>query len=641
MKYQFKQFIFDSDSQLLTEHGNVIALNQKGSMLLTLFLSDPNKLFTKADILAYVWPNKFVSDQVVFQNISHLRSLFGNESIKTHIKKGYQWQLALTTVEDETITESTTCATTIDVQTSDVKTTQGRENPSQHILSQHIDENKDIKNKKSQTAPSREGVKREFRTNHLIFIIAVTVVVLLASLIIFSSQQNTVPKQNLIFTSSAQSQNDISALKTVLNDTYSMSSPVMETTAQQIFDSPFHTWQRLKQSDTDLIFAFKLFPSGDSKVVRFHIQGKQRGWQGYLHLTDNKHQSEFEQLIKALKESNYFQVTSDNTALAELTLLGDKYPNNKLIQMQLIAFHIEFGNYDFASALADKYLATTSNLNQGLLYLYKAKSTMENEQWHATKNHLTNALAIFTQLELAQLEAHALIEFAWVHYIENTPIDIMGSLNKAARKARESNEPILELKARLLHAYLASKLKQFDVMHTQLDNAENLLQLHNITQHHKLPIYSTLAWSKKEKQDALPYYSQLITQPYAPLYKGILYNAARHVREINIKLNKWQDAEASLKPWQRASFQHLTHAHIAFAQGNTQLGFEHATHAFNQAQVEHHLIDALDAALLAISHSTNSDSNDQLSELKDFISQNATNKWINQNKTQLDTLNLR
>jgi hypothetical protein len=42
-----------------------------------------------------------VSEQVVFQNISHLRAIFGNDAIKTFSKRGYQWQLELTEVTEQ------------------------------------------------------------------------------------------------------------------------------------------------------------------------------------------------------------------------------------------------------------------------------------------------------------------------------------------------------------------------------------------------------------------------------------------------------------------------------------------------------------------------------------------------------------
>ena len=54
---------------------------------------EPEKIHSKEAIMDSVWQDKVVSEQAVFQNISHLRILFGNHAIKTFSKRGYQWQL--------------------------------------------------------------------------------------------------------------------------------------------------------------------------------------------------------------------------------------------------------------------------------------------------------------------------------------------------------------------------------------------------------------------------------------------------------------------------------------------------------------------------------------------------------------------
>ena len=100
MKYSFNNFQFDSEQQILTRDGKVITLNEKPAKLLTLLLLEPHKVHNKNVILEYVWPDRVISEQVVFQNISYLRALFGNASIKTFVKKGYQWQFQLKKIEE-------------------------------------------------------------------------------------------------------------------------------------------------------------------------------------------------------------------------------------------------------------------------------------------------------------------------------------------------------------------------------------------------------------------------------------------------------------------------------------------------------------------------------------------------------------
>lgn len=69
-----------------------IPLKNNAAKLLLLFLSRPHETLSKDTILDEVWQDSSVSEQVVFQNISHLRMLIADDAIKTYSKKGYQWQ---------------------------------------------------------------------------------------------------------------------------------------------------------------------------------------------------------------------------------------------------------------------------------------------------------------------------------------------------------------------------------------------------------------------------------------------------------------------------------------------------------------------------------------------------------------------
>ena len=107
MKYSFQQFEFDCNKRILTKNGEELPLHEKASQLLALFLMEADKIHSKSEILEHIWSGKVVTDQVIFQNISHLRALFGNDAIKTFIKKGYQWRLPIVeVVEQEPIEET-------------------------------------------------------------------------------------------------------------------------------------------------------------------------------------------------------------------------------------------------------------------------------------------------------------------------------------------------------------------------------------------------------------------------------------------------------------------------------------------------------------------------------------------------------
>ena len=95
MRYKIEEFDFDSVSLVLMKNGEPITIRHNEAKVLALLLENIDTVLSKENILSAVWQDKIVSEQAVFQNISHLRILFGNNAIKTFSKRGYQWQLSV------------------------------------------------------------------------------------------------------------------------------------------------------------------------------------------------------------------------------------------------------------------------------------------------------------------------------------------------------------------------------------------------------------------------------------------------------------------------------------------------------------------------------------------------------------------
>ncbi len=79
----FGNFQFNCENNILTKNGQIVHLNEKPACILGMFLQEPDKIHSKTDIFDNVWPNRVVTEQVIFQNISYLRAKFGDSSIKT------------------------------------------------------------------------------------------------------------------------------------------------------------------------------------------------------------------------------------------------------------------------------------------------------------------------------------------------------------------------------------------------------------------------------------------------------------------------------------------------------------------------------------------------------------------------------
>ena len=94
MRYKFNDFEFDSTSLVLKKNGQTLAIRHNEAKVLKLLIEHSDNVVSKEDILSHVWQDKVVSEQAVFQNISHLRSLsvikplkpFQNEVINGSLK---------------------------------------------------------------------------------------------------------------------------------------------------------------------------------------------------------------------------------------------------------------------------------------------------------------------------------------------------------------------------------------------------------------------------------------------------------------------------------------------------------------------------------------------------------------------------
>lgn len=82
-------------------NGKAIQLRPKTFELLVLLASNPDTIHSKSEILASVWQNSVVEDQVIFQSINEIRKEIGlTEAIKTYPRRGYKLALPVNIIDD-------------------------------------------------------------------------------------------------------------------------------------------------------------------------------------------------------------------------------------------------------------------------------------------------------------------------------------------------------------------------------------------------------------------------------------------------------------------------------------------------------------------------------------------------------------
>src|SRR5438128_1155044 len=90
--FRFGPFEIDGEQRVLLRAGDPIPLTPKAFDTLAVLVAFPGKLIEKAELLRLVWPDTFVEENNLTQNISALRKALGEgEYIETIPRRGYRF----------------------------------------------------------------------------------------------------------------------------------------------------------------------------------------------------------------------------------------------------------------------------------------------------------------------------------------------------------------------------------------------------------------------------------------------------------------------------------------------------------------------------------------------------------------------
>ena len=101
--YEFGPYRLDPDKRVLTRAGETISLTLKATEILVLLVQNAGQLVEKDELLKEVWPNTFVEEANLSQNVFRLRRALGDERavpryIETVPRRGYRFIAPVTTI---------------------------------------------------------------------------------------------------------------------------------------------------------------------------------------------------------------------------------------------------------------------------------------------------------------------------------------------------------------------------------------------------------------------------------------------------------------------------------------------------------------------------------------------------------------
>lgn len=605
MQYIFENYKFDANQQILTKDEKIVALKSNEAKLLHLFLSRPNEILSKETILNEVWGDRIVSEQVVFQNISQLRTLFSDKAIKTFPKKGYQWQL-------------------------------------------------DIKPEQSS---KKLTAKAPIFTAKLSAFVAVTAITVTLLFILFNtpvqlSTEHKVKRSIKVIpfeysqgslTDSAFNKAELQSIALIKPSEFKFELLSPPPTARSFFNEPLLTWQTVSQNEQDLLLSGFVTTHPDGLLMRYQLQGVNRSWTGYLFASSNATLLQKLQIhLGRILNSQYLTLKDDALVTSELSLLNNKYPDDHEILLRLIERQLAQKNYDIAMALLDTLIAQSDAKQHtaylGLGYMLKGK-VFHLQRFLDKAEHLyLKAHQVLASRNLLLLQSLVAKNEGWLAFFRENFAQTKTALYQAASLAKLAGEPLAEIEAYTLLSILSNKLGFDKEKYDSLYKAKSLLINYKLDKANFAVIYYHFALFAENKEKAQPYFEKILALPYKQDNAWIIEDAQKELAKYYIADKAWQQALKLFAGQHTSAFSFNQRAQIYYAMGEQAKALINVKRAFSQARINYQHTEALNAALLLYRISLQiKDVTGQI-EYRTYIENNAFQHWLKRNKDALKAL---
>ena len=607
MRYRFNDFEFDSTSLVLKKNGQTLAIRHNEAKVLKLLIEHSDNVFSKEDILSHVWQDKVVSEQAVFQNISHLRSLFGNQAIKTFSKRGYQWQLKVDSIHPDT--EKT-----------------------QSVLSSSISH---------QQASSLAKPKSK---NYWL-------VIALASLTLF-----IIAAIDLMAVSPKKEKN------AVINMAYIPISVQHEAKVVSLDDNEHFDFTELSQLNTanfqasveleyplladehPLILSGSIRRYNQQTYLDFILKGPFSDWQGQISGLDQ--QTVLNLLLQHLQQPVIYnllnQVQAPELKQANLSIAHQQAPNDLIILGQLTETYIRLGELDKAMVMANKLENTSVSQNNaqyaGNALLFQSHILTRKELFDLSAHKLDSAIEQFKKINDLTRQADAWFAQSWIEHNQANYQAIKASLLKSAQLAFDVQDKQRELSALTYLSVLAYKNHQEDDKYLYLRQAENKMKAYQLPSYHFAIVPYHYALFAKSPEDKASHFKQVLELAKLTPDFWAAQNSRQQLMKYYISQNRLTEAQALISDLTKDNAQNsYLRTLLAQAQQNDDAFVIHAQRTFEQAELAGNISLSLDMALLMCSTKSTQVNYDFYFQ---YIDKKSTAYWRRNNEEKLLALNL-
>ena len=608
MRYKFKDFEFDSDSLVLLKNGEPLAIRHNEARVLALLLDKADQVLSKETILAQVWQDKVVSEQAVFQNISHLRSLFGSDAIKTFPKRGYQWQLALT----------------------------GDVAPAPVSSSLHTD----IEHQESQvTPPGGSGIGRYWPAAALggLLLLMVTVIVSFTG----PPVPSDAPAIELAYVPIEEPEGE-GAIALADDDRFS-ATPLPQFDWDRFVMSAALEYPALK-ANHPFVLTGKMRRHQQEFFLDFLLKGPYGDWQGQL--SGASREGVMAALQQHLARPFIYKLlgkaSSPALTVAALLIAHQQAPEDLITLGALIRSYMITGQLEKAMVLADKLAKLAADRDDaqqlGNALLFQNQILVQKSLWALSEETLNRALAEFERIGDLKRQAEVYNARSWIAHNQKDYPAIRRALLRSAQLALEAGDQEGELDALTYLSVLAHKHHRDDDKYLYLQQAENKMKAYDlpIYQFAKVPyhhaIYAGTAVAKAPHLEEALVYTALTPDHW------IAQDSRKQLMKYYIGLKRFDAARALLNGATTDNV-HNSYLKALLAQAERQQSrfVDYARRTFELAQLEGETGLSLDSALMLCGVDDPQINHDYYSQ---YIAEHATEYWRRKNEQQLLALNL-
>ncbi|AWB65498.1 hypothetical protein C2869_03185 [Saccharobesus litoralis] len=625
MIYRFQEFSFDSNKLTLYKSGQIINLRSNEANVLALLMAKPHEVVSKQDILDQVWADKVVSEQAVFQNISNLRRIFGDDAIKTFSRKGYQWQLPFCSHPASSHQCQTQCSNSTSLSNA-VANPLRQVAGSGFIISQHMQRS--------------------------ILAIGVLVLLLLSLFSWHAFNHKTEVASPIIsvlpFTYQASVAEPIVSQFT--QSSSQLAAPYLQTQADvslnfyDFIETPNLYFKQVTKADqTQLVMATQVSQYNRYLAVNFVIQGSVGNISGVVEGPDS--QQVAAQLNKILDLATQLPLAKSLNQTGELDsalleLLNAKHPENLFLLTQLIEVTKD---HNKGISLAEELLASAKRQNnqfyQAYAYLKLGLFLTQQGLYPVAEQKLSQALEGFNLLGNSEKIAATYRKFAIVGLHENDYDKVKKYQLLEAKTANQAGLYGIEVRAHTYLAVLAAKFKHKEDRNYYLYQAELLLDKYKMPHQHYAEVYYQKAlynqWSDPKKAEE--YYQRVLAIFEPTQQHWVKEMAVTGYAKFLVRQKRWHEALALYpNPESYDGYDHMQIAHIYLAQDNERMAIEHAQESFRLLNLNAHPSEALNTALFLYGVYKRKNEQVEMDRYLGFIKQEVTQMWLRMGKHAIE-----